>query len=237
MRQILRFRRPSPAMLVALVALFIALGGPAQASHLIDGAFIRKGTITGRQIKAHSVSKTDLTKATVKALTATPAHSVRSAQIADGQVLARHLATGSVGTAAIADGSVGSADLAMGSVGASKLAANSVGGASVANGSLQTVDIGSFAGAVQVDFSSFDTGTSNQCQASTAVPATPTGGQPNIADDVVAVSPPADWPDTVAVSGKAGPGNTIRIIACFTGVGTTPDPPSTIFRYVTFDSP
>ena len=35
-------RRPSPAMLVALLALFVALGGPAQARRLIDGADIKQ---------------------------------------------------------------------------------------------------------------------------------------------------------------------------------------------------
>ena len=44
-------RRPSPAMVVALIALFVALGGPAQAKRVIDGGSIRKGTITSKQIK------------------------------------------------------------------------------------------------------------------------------------------------------------------------------------------
>src|SRR5213078_3092993 len=84
-------RRPSPAMVVALIALFVALGGPAQAKHLIDGGSIRKGTITSKQIKNGSVAKADLTKGAVRSLTETPASSVRSPQIADGQVLAPDL--------------------------------------------------------------------------------------------------------------------------------------------------
>ena len=75
-------------MVVALIALFIALGGPAQAKRLIDGRSIRTGTITTKQIKNGSVAKADLSKAAVKSLTATPASSVRSPQIADGSVLA-----------------------------------------------------------------------------------------------------------------------------------------------------
>ena len=46
--------------------------------------------------------------------------------------------------------------------------------------------------------------------------ASPAGGQPNIADDVVVVTPPASWPDPHRHR-QAGPGNTIRIIACWTG--------------------
>ena len=127
-------------MVVALIALFVALGGPAQAKkQLLEGGLLRKNTVTGRAIKNGTVAKADLTKGAVRSLMATPARSVRSAQIVDGQVLAPDLGAGSVGQA----------QLAAGAVTASKLAPDSVGGGSVANGSLQTVDIGSFTGSVQ----------------------------------------------------------------------------------------
>ena len=68
----------------------------------------------------------------------------------------------------------------------------------------------------------------------------PTGGQPNIADDVVVVTPPADWPDTVVVTGKPAPNNQIRIVACWIPQNAT-DTPLTVghavLNYVTFDSP
>ena len=86
-------------MVVALIALFVALGGPAQAKRVIDGGSIRKGTITSKQIKNGSVAKADLSKTAVRSLTATPPSSVRSAQIADGSVLAPDLGLGSVGQA------------------------------------------------------------------------------------------------------------------------------------------
>jgi hypothetical protein len=219
-------RRPSPAMVVALIALFIALGGPAQARKLIDGRELRKGSVSGRAIKDHSVAKADLTKAAVRSLSVTPANSVGSSQIIDGQVQAPDLGAGSVGAA----------QLAAGAVTGSKLAADSVGGASVANGSLQTVDIGSFAGAVRA-VSGFTFKSTEPCQVIQA-PAMPTGGQPNISDDVVAVTPPADWPDTVVVTGKPAPNNQIRIVACWmqpTAQDLVLGP--TVFNYVTFDSP
>jgi hypothetical protein len=220
-------RHPSPAMVVALIALFIALGGPAQAKRLIDGGSIRKGTITTKQIKNGSVAKADLSKAAVKSLTATPANSVRSQQIADGSVLAPDLGAASVGAA----------QLQPGAVMASKLAGDSVGGGSVANGSLQTVDIGSFTGSVTVDFDTFNDNQSRCQQATTQ--AAPTGGSPNIADDVVLVSPPAGWSDFLIVTGKPAPNNAIRIVACYSVPTGTPtfDPPPTTFRYVTFDAP
>jgi hypothetical protein len=41
----------------------------------------------------------------------------------------------------------------------------------------------------------------------------------------------------VILTGKPGPDNTIRIIACWTGQGAVPAPGPTLFRYVTFDAP
>ena len=217
-------------MVVALIALFVALGGPAQAKRVIDGASIRKGTITSKQIKNGSVAKADLSRTAVRSLTAIPPSSVRSAQIADGQVLAPDLGVGSVG----------GSQLATGAVTASKLATDSIGGASVANGSLQTIDIGSFAGSVNVDFPAFND-TDRRCQVAEA-PAAPVapGGNANLADDVVAVSPPAGWSDFLIVTGKPAPGNVIRIVACWSAPSpppAAPDPPPTTFRYVTFDAP
>jgi hypothetical protein len=221
-------RRPTPAMVVALIALFIALGGPAQAKRVIDGQVLKRNSVTGRAIKNGSVAKADLSKAAVKSLERTPANSVGTAQIVDGQVLSKDIGAGAVASTALGSGSVT----------ASKLAAESVGGGSVANGSLQTVDIGSFAGAVSVP--SFTFTLDARCQSAEA-PATATGGQPNIADDVVLVSPPSGWPDTVVVTGKPAPGNRIRIVACWVDPGpsatTLTIPTATIFRYVTFDGP
>ena len=227
-------RRPTPAMGVALIALFIALGGPAQAKKAIDGKLLGKGSVSGRAIKNGSVAKAKLTKAAVKSLTTTPPSSIRSGQIVDGQVLAPDLGGGAVTSAALAPGAVTS----------SKLAADSIGSSSVANGSLQTLDIGSFTGAVQIDFDQFspsdDPAVDRHCQAASA-PAAAIGGQPNIGDDVILVTPPSSWPETITLLGKPGPNNTIRIVACWTGVGfptqVPPDPGPTVFRYVTFDSP
>jgi hypothetical protein len=216
-------------MVVALIALFIALGGPAEAKKALLG----KNTVTSRTVKNGSLAKADLSKTAIKSLERTPTNSVSSGQIVDGQVRAPDIGAGAVSGSA----------LAAGSVTASKLAADSIGGGSVANGSLQTVDIGSFTGAVQIDFDPFvpnaDPDMDRHCQAASA-PAAAIGGQPNIGDDVIAVTPPSSWPETIIVMGKPGGSNTIRIVACWTGVGTgtpVPDPGPAVFRYVTFDNP
>jgi hypothetical protein len=218
-------------MVIALIALFVALGGPAQAQKLLDGKLLRTGSVTGRAIKDHSVAKVDLTTAAVRSLSATPSRSVGSSQLIDGQVLAPDLGAGAVGAA----------QLGTGAVTASKLAPDSVGGGSVANGSLQTVDIGSFTGSVQVDFGQFDGG-DNRCQVADA-PATPAGGgQPNLSDDVIAISPPTAFSDYMTVNARPLTGNVIRIRACWvpntqSSTDPPPNPGPLVFRYVSFDAP
>ncbi|HEY1277614.1 MAG TPA: hypothetical protein VGF25_22095 [Thermoleophilaceae bacterium] len=58
MKRILR-RRPSPALVVAAVALFLALGGTAYAL-TITGADVRNGSLTGADIRNRSLTQSDL---------------------------------------------------------------------------------------------------------------------------------------------------------------------------------
>ncbi len=80
-------RRPSPALAVALLALFVALGGPAEAKKLLIGS---------KQIKDGSIRAKDLGGSLIKGLRATPDKSITSAKIADGTIKADDLATGAV---------------------------------------------------------------------------------------------------------------------------------------------
>ncbi|WP_210493532.1 hypothetical protein [Patulibacter sp. SYSU D01012] len=62
-----RFRLPSPSMGVALLALFVASGGTAAAaSGLITGRDIAPSTITGRNVRNHSLTAADLARGTVR---------------------------------------------------------------------------------------------------------------------------------------------------------------------------
>jgi len=49
-------RKPSPAMVVACVALVVALGGTGLAASLIDGSQIAKNTLPGDRVKTNSLS-------------------------------------------------------------------------------------------------------------------------------------------------------------------------------------
>jgi hypothetical protein len=52
----LRNRRPSPAMVVAMVALFVALAGTAYAAQTINGGAIKKQTIGGGKLKKKTLT-------------------------------------------------------------------------------------------------------------------------------------------------------------------------------------
>jgi hypothetical protein len=246
-------------MAVALLALFIALGGPATAAHLIDGSTIERSSITNKQVRNGTLGAQDLSKRAVASLKATPSKSVGAAQLrpsavtakaigpkavdasklADGAVGNTQLAGKAVDAGKLADGAVGPTQLAMDAVTSSKVADGSIGAAAIADGGLQTRDLGDFAGSVTVDFDPF---APNTCQVAPVPNPQPTAPAQNnsIADDVVSVSPgTTGWPDPIVVTANPGAGNSLRIVAC--RIGANPpdylDPGPTTFRYVAFDSP
>ena len=52
----LKNRRPSPAMVVAIIALFVALAGTAYAAQTINGGAIQKQTIGGGKLKQKTLT-------------------------------------------------------------------------------------------------------------------------------------------------------------------------------------
>jgi hypothetical protein len=52
----LKNRRPSPAMVVAVIALFVALAGTAYAAQTINGGAIKKQTIGGGKLKQKTLT-------------------------------------------------------------------------------------------------------------------------------------------------------------------------------------
>jgi hypothetical protein len=244
-------------MVVASLALFVALDGPATAARLIDGSSIKKSSITNRQVRNHTLGVQDLSKRAVTTLRSTPSNSIGTKQLRAGAVGAKalaakavdatkiapgavgnsHLAGKSVDGAKLADGAVGPAQLATNAVTSAKLADGSVGAAAIADGGLQTRDVGDFYGSVSIDFEPF---AANTCQVATISPQPSAPAQGNvIADDVVSVSPgTSGWPDPIIVTANPGANSTVRIVAC--RVGGDPasiDPPPTTFQYVAFDTP
>ncbi|WCB91719.1 tail fiber protein [Baekduia alba] len=248
-------------MVVASLALFIALGGPATAAHLIDGATIKGNSITTKQVRNRTLGVQDLSKSAVKALQTSPSLSVGAKQLRDGAVGTKaladravdatkiapgavgnsHLASKAVDGGKLADGAVGNAQLGTDAVTSAKVADGAIGAGAIADGGLQTRDIGDFYGSVSVPFGDF---TANQCKVVTINAQASVPGQSNsIADDIVAASPTTSgWPDPIIVTANPGANNTIRIIACRLGGDAPTDPPvisapTTTFYYVAFDTP
>ena len=227
--------RPSAALIVALLALFVALDGPAQAAHLINGKLLKRGSVTGKAIKDRSIGFKDLTKASVRKLQSTPSGSITEAKIANGAITPGKLAPGAVGSSAIAAGGVASGNLATGAVGSSQIANNSITGADIADGGLSANDIGRFWG-----------------QFSVAVPVVPArscwSGEPvglaaerahaNINKDVVLVTPGPQWPDKKLSLTVRQSGNVSRfvLIGCNPTDGAS-DAATVLFNYVIVDVP
>ena len=133
-------RRPSAALAVALLALFVALGGPAQAARLIGST----------QVKNRSLKTKDLSRKAVKSLRRTPRRSVgeraladagvTTSKLRDGAVTPVKIAPASVGATQLAPDAVGTRELRAGAAGAAQIADGAVTGAKVADGSLDARD-------------------------------------------------------------------------------------------------
>jgi hypothetical protein len=221
-------------MIVALLALFVALGGPASAAHLINGKLLKRGSVTGKAIKNRSVGMRDLSKASIRKLQTTAPGSVTEAKLANGAVTPGKLALGAVGSAAIATGGVTGGNVADGSLT----------GADVADGSLSTRDTARFSGRFSVDVPPILAG---QCWSREPVLDELAGT--NINGDVVKVTPDATWPRVKTdptheyalsltvynssapdrfVLSVCNPGNAITLPAATTRIG---------FAYVVLDLP
>lgn len=61
-----RLSLPSPAMAIAVVALFAALGGTSYAAFMITGAHVKDGSLTGADIRDGSLTARDLKGGPVK---------------------------------------------------------------------------------------------------------------------------------------------------------------------------
>lgn len=119
------FRRPSPAMAVALLALVASTTGVGIAATQIDG----------RDLKDRSIATPKL-----------QIGSVRAAQLGTGAVTTTKLKTGAVTAGKIARGAVTTDALATGTIRADDLGAASVGSSQIADGAVLGAELG--AGAV-----------------------------------------------------------------------------------------
>ena len=208
-------RRPSLATVIALVALFVALGGPAEAARLIGSA----------QIKDRSIKERDINRRAVKSLK-TPRN---------GSVTASKLAAGAVGSAAVADRSIGMVDLAPGSVGASEIRASSIDTSDVADGSLDARDIGRFYGRFRVNVPHI---APDSCWAAEPAGLAPEQAGADISQDLVLVTPDSFWPSDRLAFTVRNSGDHRRFVLSGCNRTTTGVPAFDVgFRYLVIDLP
>jgi hypothetical protein len=210
-------------MLIALLALFVALGGPAQAARVVK-------SVTSADVKDHSLKKRDLARSTVRQLKTPRDGSVTEDKIADDAVTPAKIRAQSLDTRAIADRSLRGTDIALGAIGAGE----------VADGSLTARELGRFYGRFQLadPIPALDDG---ECWSGVPSGLAAERANADISQDLVLVTPDQTWPQnqltlTVKTESNTPKRGRFVLAACNVGGNTTPAfRPS--FRYIVIDVP
>jgi hypothetical protein len=228
-------RRPSAALVVALVALFVAVGGPAEAARLIGS----------KQVKNRSLKTEDLSRKAVKTLQRTPRRSVGERQLADagvttpklgdGAVTAVKIAPATVGGTQLAAGAVGSRELRAGGVGGAQLADGAVNGAKVADGSLDARDTTRYSGRFRV---TVPVVADHDCWSGEPVGLAPEQAGADISGDLVLATPDSAWPERQLAFTVRSSANRSRFVLAGCNMTRTATTEAEVgFRYVVIDLP
>jgi hypothetical protein len=231
----LRPRRPSAALAVALLALFVAAGGPAQAARLIGSA----------DVKDRSLKEKDLSRKAVKSLQTTPRRSVGERQLRNGGVTTAKLrdravtpvklAPAAVGSEQLAPGAVGSRELRLGGVGSGQIADGSVTGAKVADGSLDSRDTTRYAGRFRVSVPAVEP---RECWSGEPVGLAPEQAGADISGDLVLATPDSAWPErSLAFTVRGSASRSRFVLAGCNVTAAKTDAVEVGFRYAVIDLP
>jgi hypothetical protein len=230
-------------MLVALLALFVALGGPAQARRLVDGGTIRKGTIRSRQIRDRTIVLRDINPVAVRQLRETPDNSITDSKLAVGAVTSTKLGGAAVTAGKLAASAVTAVTIADGAVGTGKLSDGAVTGAKIADGSLTTNDVARFAGRFRLTGLTIGTIQRHTCWSGVPQGLAPEIAGANISQDGLLVTPLGPNFDdtklalTARMSGSAQPSRFVLSICNATDGDFTPADEGIAFSYIVFDIP
>jgi hypothetical protein len=228
-------RRPSAPLVVALLALFIAVGGPAQAARLIGS----------KDVANRSLKTEDLSRKTVRTLKETPRRSVGARQLRNGAVTTATLRDGAVTPVKIAPAAVGSGQLAQdavgtreirtGGVGSAQIADGSVTGAKVADGTFDARDVARFSRRFRV---SVPIVPSQECWSGEPVGLAAEQAGADISGDLVLVTPDASWPERSLAFSVRGSASRSRFVLAGCNVTRTATTAVDVgFRYVVIDLP
>ena len=222
----LRIRRPSAPLVISLIALFVALGGPAEAQRLLDGRDIRRGSVSSKQIKDRSIAQRDLSRRTVRQLRALPDGAVSAVKLANGAVTPGKLAAGAVGSAALMDRGVLGADIGP----------NAVTAEHIADGSLTASDVARFSGRFRITIGGSGGIDFNECWSGDPVGLAPEAAGADISQDLVVVTPGSAWPPQLSFTTRNSGASRFTLTACNTTEGAV-DPVEVNFRYAVIDIP
>jgi hypothetical protein len=199
-------------MLVAVLALFVALGGPAHAARFIDGKLLRRGSVTSAAVKDRALKVRDLSRPAVRTLRETPNNSVTEAKLANRSVTPAKLATGAVGSAALADHSVAAVDLGVDSVRSEQ----------VADGALRAADFARFHGRVRAQIGPIPF---TQCWSGEPAGLAPELAGADISNDLVLVTPDDNWVERRVTFTVRASSNPSRFVLAACNVGLPIDSP------------
>jgi hypothetical protein len=221
----MRRLRPSPALVVALLALFVAVGGPAEAARLI----------TGEQVKNHSLQANDLSRKAVRQLRKTPASSVGEKALANGGVSTAKLRDGAVTSVKVAPASIGAGQLAPGAVGPRELRSGAVSGANVADGTLDSRDVARFSGRFRI---TVPVVADHDCWSGEPVGLAPEVASADISGDLVLVTPDSSWPERqLAFTVRSSANRSRFVLAGCNNTRTATTATEVGFRYAVIDLP
>ena len=220
MRRLLRLR-PSPAMVVALISLFVALGGVGYAAATIGSAQIKNNSVRGKDIRNRTIASKDVKKDGLggASINESALGRVPDAAHADNADAAKNATTANSAT---------TADTAATATSADSIASNTVRSANVVDGSLNGDDVGRASGSATKDVDNVLAGT---CETELL----DTGTAVDMRDDAIVVTAEEDWPTGVSFSVENS--NTvglIRLNICNPTAGDI-DPPSMVYHWVAFD--
>jgi len=230
-----RRRRPSAALVVALLALFVAVGGPAEAARLIGS----------KDVANRSLKTEDLSRKAVRTLQSTPRRSVGARQLRNGAVATAKLrdravtpvkiAPAAVGSDQLAPGAVGSRELRAGGVGSTQIADGAVTGAKLADGSLDARDVARFSGRFRVTVPAVS---DHDCWSGEPVGLAPEQAGADISGDLVLVTPDSSWPERSLAFTVRGSANRSRFVLAGCNAKETATTEVEVgFRYVVIDLP
>ena len=221
----LRPRRPSAALVVALLALFVAVGGPAEAARLIGS----------KDVKNRSLKTEDLSKKAVRTLRATPPNSIGAQQLRDGAITPVKLAPAAIGSAQLAQGAVGTRELRAGAAGSAQIADGAVTGAKVADGSLDARDSARFSGRFRVTVPAV---AARDCWSGEPVGLAAEQAGADISGDLVLATPDSSWPERSLAFTVRGSANKSRFVLAGCNVTSAATTEVEVgFRYVVIDLP